>query len=114
MYVDFEQSDIANMILMEQFIDNLHKCFFPNKNILKLYVYVSNTGYSITSMKFIVGILSPAPSPSDTGSGSDVDSCTEYDGNDLFKDVVIIMYMYNLMFRVLSTLSKLIYFLNCY
>ncbi|XP_078330936.1 transcription factor ETV7-like isoform X3 [Crassostrea virginica] len=24
-------------------------------------------------------ILSPAPSPSDTGSGSDVDSCTEYD-----------------------------------
>lgn len=57
-------------------------------------------------MNFVVGILSPAPSPSDTGSGSDVDSCTEYDGNDLLKDVFIIMYMYNSMFRVLSTLSK--------
>ncbi|XP_055997335.1 transcription factor ETV7-like isoform X6 [Ostrea edulis] len=37
------------------------------------------TKQEILPVTTVPGILSPAPSPSDTGSGSDVDSCTEYD-----------------------------------
>lgn len=37
------------------------------------------TKQDILPVTTVPGILSPAPSPSDTGSGSDVDSCPEYD-----------------------------------